>query len=135
MAYHGIMEVLGLGIDIVQVARVRRLLGQKGDRFVQRVFTDDERRYCEGFRNRAERYAARFAAKEAVRKAISPLYKGYYSSREIEITRRADGMPGVKLHGKLSVVGEKGVGFLLSMSHERDYAIAVVIMQKGTVID
>lgn len=124
------MEIMGIGIDVVHVARVQKLLEQKKDRFINRIFTDAERRYCERFKYRAERYAARFAAKEAVRKALSPLYRGFYSYKEIEVVRRADGMPGIKLHGKLSVLENKGAQFFLSLTHERDYAIAVVIMQK-----
>ncbi len=124
------MDVAGIGIDITKVSRIERLLEQKGKRFAERIFTDAERRYCDRFKLRAERYAARFAAKEAVRKAISPLYRGFYSYKEIEVVRRADGMPGIKLHGKLSMIEDKGAQFLLSLTHEHDYAIAVVVMQK-----
>ncbi len=122
------MEIRGIGIDIVHVVRVQKLLEQKKDRFTRRIFTDAERRYCERFKNSAERYAARFAAKEAVRKAISPLYKGYYNYKEIEVIKSADGMPSIKLHGKLSILEKKGTHFNLSLTHERDYAVAVVIM-------
>ncbi len=126
-----VMDTLGIGIDIVKVSRIERLLEQKGKRFTERVFTDDERKYCERFKYRAERYAARFAAKEAVRKAISPLYRGFYNYREIEVIRRSDGMPDIKLHGKLSVLGNKGVSFNLSLTHEHDFAVAVAVMKKN----
>ncbi|MGB9735832.1 MAG: holo-ACP synthase [bacterium] len=124
------MQILGIGIDIVNVSRIERLLREKGQRFKERVFTDAERRYCDKFKNTAERYAARFAAKEAVRKAISPVYTGYYNYRDIEVIKRTDGMPGIKLHGRLSSIEEQHIVFNLSLTHEHDYAVAVVIMQK-----
>lgn len=122
------MGIIGIGIDIVRVSRIEDLLRQKKSRFTGRIFTERERVYCERYKYSAERYAARFAAKEAVRKAISPLYRGYYSYKEIEVVRRADGMPGIKLHGKLSAIEKKGVQFLVSLTHERDYAAAAVVM-------
>ncbi len=125
------MDTLGIGIDIVKVSRIERLLEQKGKMFIERIFTDAERSYCERFKYKAERYAARFAAKEAVRKAISPIYRGYYNYRDIEVIRRADGMPDIKLHGKLSVLENKDVSFNISLTHEHDFAVAVVVMQKN----
>ncbi len=122
------MGVTGIGVDIIKVSRVERLIREKGQRFIKRIFTDAEQRYCGRFKQKAERYAARFAAKEAVRKAVSPLYRGYYNFREIEVVRRADGMPGIKLHGKLAKLEEQNVQFMVSLSHEQDYAIAVVVM-------
>lgn len=124
------MNVLGIGIDIVNVHRIERVLKEKGQRFKDRIFTDAERRYCERFKYMAERYAVRFAAKEAVRKAISPIYKGYYNYTDIEVVKHADGMPGIKLHGKLSSLEKKHIIFNLSLTHEHDFAIAVVLMQK-----
>ncbi len=121
------MGIVGIGIDIVRVSRIENLLKQKKNRFTNRIFTEAERAYCERFKHRAERYAARFAAKEAARKAVSPLYLGYYNYKEIEVVRRSDGMHGIKLHGKLSALEKKDVQFVVSLTHEQDYAVAVVV--------
>ncbi len=123
------MDIAGIGVDIVEISRIKKVLERKKERFTRRLFTDDECKYCERFKNKAERYAARFAAKEAVRKAISPLYKGYFNYREIEVIKSADGMPVIRLHGKLTVLEDNGAEFIVSLSHEHDYAVAFVIMQ------
>lgn len=124
------MDILGVGIDIIRVSRIERLLKEKGKRFRERIFTDAECNYCERFKYAAEHYAVRFAAKEAVRKAISPIFKGYYNYKDIEVVRQKDGMPGIKLHGKLSEIEAQKVMFNVSLTHEHDYAVAVVLMRR-----
>jgi holo-[acyl-carrier protein] synthase len=125
------LDVLGVGIDIIRVSRIERLLKEKGKRFKERIFTEAECNYCERFKHRAEHYAVRFAAKEAVRKAISPIFKGYYNYKDIEVVRQEDGMPGIRLHGTLSKIETQGVMFNVSLTHEHDYAVAIVLLQKN----
>ncbi len=121
-----------VGIDLVSVAEVERSLASFGDRFLCRVFTEAEvayaRRDVADDQATLERLAARFAAKEAVKKALALDEEGV-GFRDIEVTRAPSGAPSVTLHGEARAVAEsRGVTDLaLSMSHEAAYATAVVV--------
>ena len=117
------------GIDITSVRRMKKTIERRGMFFVRRVFTSGERRYCENKRMKYEHYAARFAAKEAVIKAIgvdssSPRF------REIEIRRHATGKPYIYLSRRTrqSFGLPSKFQIELSLAHEREYAIASVII-------
>ena len=118
--------IIGVGVDIVEVGRIRAALDnpRTGQRFRDRVFTAGEIAYCERRRTGAESYAARFAAKEAVVKALGKLV-GW---KEIEVTR-TDGPPTIRLSGRAETrARELGVQRIhLSLSHTADHAIAYVI--------
>ncbi|MDH3292365.1 MAG: holo-ACP synthase [Gemmatimonadota bacterium] len=125
------MTVLGLGIDLVDVSRVRRLLDRHGDRALERLLTPDERAYCTTRAVPSVHIAARLAAKEAAFKALA----GESDARriwwtELEVRREGDGRPTLHLHGKASARAERlGVrSSLLSLTHERDHAAAVVLL-------
>lgn len=108
------------GVDIVSVTRIEAMLGEHGERFRERCFTAGEQAYCEGqSRRRAEHYAARFAAKEAVMKALGTGLTQGITWREIEVTRSAAGAPGVSLSGKAAeaAAGLGVKGWALSLSH------------------
>jgi len=102
-----------------------------GQRFVQRVFTADEIRYCESKFNKAERYAARFAAKEAGLKAIGTGWKGGIAWTEVEVRRAPGGRPTLAFTGKAAEFAARlGVARTsLSLSHTKDQAIASVILE------
>lgn len=106
-----------LGLDIVETARVARL-ARRNPRFLKRVFSAAELRYCLGKRNQWQHLAVRFAAKEAVWKAVGG---GALSLKDIEIRRSADGRPGVVLKGKPAPFIQ------VSLSHTADYAAAVAV--------
>jgi holo-[acyl-carrier protein] synthase len=112
-----------LGIDIIKVARIRAALEKFGERFSQRVLTDDERRYVRG---RAETFAGRWAAKEAVSKVLGLGVRGI-GWREIEIERLPTGQPAVRLHGRAARRADQlGMSRIaVSISHEGDYAVAI----------
>jgi holo-[acyl-carrier protein] synthase len=112
-----------LGIDIIKVARIRAALEKFGERFSQRVLTDDERRYVRG---RAETFAGRWAAKEAVSKVLGLGVRGI-GWREIEIERLPTGQPAVSLHGRAARRADQlGMSRIaVSISHEVDYAVAI----------
>jgi holo-[acyl-carrier protein] synthase len=115
-----------VGVDLIEIARVRRALERHGDGFRQRCFTDAERAYCESKPNPAQHYAGRFAAKEAVGKALG---KGvYFTWREIEIRGRPK--PGVHLSGETAAFAARvGAGEIeLSMTHSRELAAAVAVV-------
>ena len=112
-----------LGFDIIKVARIRSALDRFGERFSRRVLTDAERRYV---RERAETFAGRWAAKEAVSKVLGLGVRGI-GWREIEIERLPTGQPAVRLHGRAARRSEQlGMSAIaVSISHEGDYAVAI----------
>jgi holo-[acyl-carrier protein] synthase len=112
-----------LGIDIIKVARIAEAIARFGERFSRRVLTAGERRYVRG---RAETFAGRWAAKEAVSKVLGLGVRGI-GWREIEIERLPTGQPAVRLHGRAEARAEQlGMERIaLSISHEADYAVAV----------
>ena len=125
-------RILGHGIDLVPIGRVRSMLDRHGDRFTTRVFTPDERVYCDlGRRQRAERYAARLAAKEAVAKALGTGIADGIAWVEIGVTRLPSGRPGIALSGRAAErAAVKGItGWWLSLTHAGGLAVASVIAE------
>lgn len=124
------MDILAHGIDLVETDRIGRMLDEHGDRFLNRCFTPAERVYChENDRRRLERLAARFAAKEAVLKALGTGWRDGIAWTDVEVVREVSGRPGVKLTGRASEIAKSlGIaGWLLSLSHTDSYAVASVI--------
>jgi holo-[acyl-carrier protein] synthase len=115
-----------IGVDLIEIERVRRALERHGDGFRERCFTPGEQAYCESRANPAQHYAGRFAAKEAVGKALG--FGVYFTWKEIEIRGRPK--PGVHLSGRTARFAEKiGAGAIeLSMTHSRELAAAVAIV-------
>ena len=93
--------VVGLGIDIIEIARVKKSIDEYGSLFLNKVFTKDEIIYCNNKFNKYQHFAARFAAKEAVYKAIASGWKEGLRWKDIEIGNEPTGMPKVKPSGKL----------------------------------
>jgi len=118
------------GIDIVSVDRLREAAERLGDRFLNRIFTKGEQAYCESKRFKYEHYAARFAAKEAMMKAMEVRRQNRFQFREIEIRRRPTGKPEVFLSPESrSQFGlPAGARIELSMAHERTYAVSFVVV-------
>ncbi len=114
-----------MGVDIIEIERIAATLERFGERFLQRVYTEDEAVYCRG---RAAQLAARFAAKEAVMKALGSGTRGV-GWREVEVRRKRSGEPEIALHGRAAVrAAELGIGrFAVSLSHSRRYAVASVV--------
>ncbi len=123
--------IVGTGIDIAEVPRIRKAIERFGDRFVQRVFTPGEILYCDSKANRVERYAARFAAKEAAMKAIGTGWNHGVRWRDCEVTRMPGGRPTLTFHGKAAEFAARlGVKHAaLSLSHTAEQAIAQVILE------
>ena len=123
--------IVGTGIDIAEVARIRRSIERFGDRFVKRVYTPGEINYCDSKANRAERYAARFAAKEAAMKALGTGWNHGVRWRDCEVMRLPGGRPTITFHGTAAEVAARlGVkNAALSLSHTAEQAIAQVILE------
>ena len=126
--------ILGHGLDLTDTDRIARLLEEHGERFLSRCFTAGERAYCDTHAaRRAEVYAARFAAKEAVMKALGTGLSGGIQWTDVEVERNAAGKPGVKLHGKAAqIADESGItAWSLSLTHVRGMAAASAIAWGG----
>jgi holo-[acyl-carrier protein] synthase len=123
--------IVGIGADIAEVARLREAIQRHGQRFLQRVFTPREISYCNGYRNADERFAARFAAKEAVMKALGTGWRRGITWRDIEVANAASGQPGLTLTGKAGELFRNlgGRRILLSLTHTDSYALAQVIIE------
>jgi holo-[acyl-carrier protein] synthase len=123
--------IVGTGIDIAEVPRIQQSIERFGDRFLQRVYTAGEIRYCDSKVNRAERYAARFAAKEAAMKALGTGWSHGVRWRDCEVVRLPSGRPTISFHGKAGEIAARlGVkNAALSLSHTAEQAIAQVILE------
>ncbi|MEP7041526.1 MAG: holo-ACP synthase [Dokdonella sp.] len=120
---------LRIGIDLVRISAIADSVAAFGDRFLRRVFTPPEVAYAMAAPAlSASRLAARFAAKEATRKALRIDGFGW---RDIEVVRLTDGACAIELHGRVRVLRGAGYSFALSMSHEGDYATAVVLADRN----
>lgn len=123
--------ILGTGVDITEVPRIAASIDRFGERFLKRVFTDAEISYCESKQNKVERFAARFASKEAALKALGTGLRMGISWREVEVTRLPGGRPTMAFHGVAAQIAAKlGVKRShLSLSHTEEHAIAYVILE------
>ena len=123
--------IVGLGVDISEVDRIREAMSRHGQRFLERVFTPAEIAYCNRHRNRAERFAGRFAAKEAAMKALGTGWSNGVRWVDIEVTRMPSGRPTLSLHGTARKIGER-LGLRqasLSITHSGNTAFAQVIFE------
>jgi len=120
----GKMDILGIGVDVVEVARIERAMARH-EAFVPRLFSPRERERCEGYSRPARRYAACFAAKEAACKALGAGKRGF-SWREVELLAGEDGRPYLVLSGKTRETARRmGVqGIMVSISHTEELAVA-----------
>ncbi|USN99428.1 MAG: holo-ACP synthase [Phycisphaeraceae bacterium] len=125
------MAIIGHGIDAVDVARISDLLDRQGERFRDRCFTADEQAYAETSKRRDEHYAARFAAKEAVMKALGTGWAQGVGWTDVEVTRDDAGRPGVRLHGGAArIAEERGITrWTISLTHTDSIAFASVIAE------
>ena len=118
---------LAVGIDLVMVSRIASSLEHFGQRFLRRIFTDGEIAYAMASPALTlERLAARFAAKEAAMKALGLAGRGV-GWRQIEVTTSESGAPGLQLHGEALALAAGAVDLALSLSHEGDFATAIVV--------
>jgi holo-[acyl-carrier protein] synthase len=126
--------IVSVGVDLIEIERIQKALEdpQIGTRFRNRVFTEKEIRYCETKqRGRYESYAGRFAAKEAVMKALGRGWGSKVTWLEIEVARAQSGKPDIVLHGNTALFAE-GLGirrWALSITHTREHGLAYVVAQ------
>ena len=123
--------IVGTGIDIAEVDRIASSIERFGRRFLERVFTADEIRYCESKANKSERYAGRFAAKEAAMKALGTGWRRGVRWRDIEVIREPSGKPSLALKGAAKRIAD-GLGvknISVTITHSGNLALAEVIFE------
>jgi holo-[acyl-carrier protein] synthase len=123
--------IVGLGVDITEVPRIQATIERRGEPFLRRVFTPKEIEYCERFKNKFERYAGRFAAKEAAMKALGTGWRGGVRWVDLEVVREPSGRPTMVLAGAAARIAARlGVKHIsLSITHTEAQALAQVIFE------
>jgi holo-[acyl-carrier protein] synthase len=123
--------IIGVGVDIMQVDRIRGAIDRHGERFLQRIYTEEEIRYCRSGAHPFQRFATRFAAKEAVLKALGVGWQRGTSFRDVAVEVDGLGAPSVHLTGRSEdIAREKDIHTIhLSLSHDRQYAIAQAVAE------
>ena len=123
--------IVGLGLDIAEIDRIEAAITRHGAPFLERLFTPAEVSYCESHKNRYERYAARFAVKEAAMKALGTGWRRGVRWRDIEVTREPSGKPGLRLEGVAKEFADRlGVKRIsVSITHSGNLALAQVIFE------
>jgi len=123
--------IIGIGVDIVDVKRFESIIYRWRERFLRRIFTDKEIRYCNTKKHPAQRFATRFAAKEAFVKALFPKGQKGIRLRDIEIDQH-ESRPVINLSGPVKELADKeNIGRThIMLSHDGDYGIANVVLEK-----
>ncbi|HXC31863.1 MAG TPA: holo-ACP synthase [Verrucomicrobiae bacterium] len=123
--------IVGLGVDITEVDRMEAAIARRGRALLERLFTPAEIRYCEKHRNRAERFAGRFAAKEAAMKALGTGWARGVRWVDIEVVREPSGKPTLKLSGATRAIADQlGVkNIVVTITHDGNTALAQVIFE------
>jgi len=123
------MEIVAHGIDLVDCPRIEEMVNRHGERFIDRVFTAEERAYAEANKNMIEKLAGRFAAKEAVLKLVGTGWRGKIAWTDIEIINNKAGRPEVMLDGEVRKIAEAlGIRHIsISITHTANFAIASAV--------
>jgi holo-[acyl-carrier protein] synthase len=123
------MAIVGLGLDLAQIARIQSFIERRGQRALDRVFTPGEQAYCEARASRFQSYAGRFAVKEAVMKLLGTGWRGGVRWVDIEVTRERGQAPAVRLHGVTARLAERrGIRTIhITITHDGGLAAAVAV--------
>ena len=120
--------ILGIGIDIIEIERIKQSVDDYGEHFLQKIYTKTELEYSLAKSNKYQHLAARFAAKEAIYKALSNDTDKVYSWQDVEIYNEVNGLPKVKFYGALKDYLNEGKELKISMSHSEHYVTCVAIL-------
>ena len=128
--------ILGVGIDIVSVKRIKNSIERYGERFIRRVFTEIEQEYCSGKAYPFDSYAGRFAVKEAAFKALGRGWDECGGFTSVEVTNRESGPPQIVFHGKAkefaNSINIKKI--IVSITHDANISAAVVILEDNAIV-
>jgi len=124
-----LMNFISIGVDIVHIERISKNIDEVNNRFINRVYTKDEINYCMSRKNYAHHFAGRLAGKEAVSKALKLSWEEGLNWKDIEIINEENGIPRVMLHGEIKKLANKRKirNIKISISHEKDYAVAFAV--------
>ena len=123
------MEIIAHGIDLVDCPRIEKMIKRHGKRFLERVFTATEQAYAQSNKNRIEKLAGRFAAKEAILKLMGTGWRGKIAWTDIEVVNNLVGQPEVTLSGEVKKIADKlGIKYIsVSITHTANFAIASAV--------
>lgn len=120
--------IFGIGIDIIEIDRIKKSIEKFGDVFLNKIFTATEVEYCLSKKNKFQHFAARFAAKEAISKALATGWSKDFKWKDIEIFNEASGMPNVRLSGNLQKFLDADKQLKITMSHSENYVTCFAII-------
>lgn len=128
------MEILGIGVDITECLRIAKMIERHADLFINRVFTPGEIAYCQKRKQATQHFAGRWAAKEAVLKALGTGWRQGISWRDVEVCNEAGGRPTIVLHGGAKQAAEElgADQVLISISHCRTHATAYALAVRSS---
>ena len=123
--------IIGIGVDLISVERVRKAMERSGERFRNRVFTDAEQAYCDSMKMKYQHYAARFAAKEAVMKSLGLGWSKGVAWTDIGVVNLPSGQPVIELEGKVAEVAreKEAAAVHVTLSHQSGYAMAAAVAE------
>lgn len=121
--------ILGIGTDVVEIYRLKKVINEWGNSFLEKIFTENELRYAQARKDFVQHLAARFAAKEAVAKAISTGWSGIFRWKDVEVNNDKNGKPSISLAGKLreKLADHK---IYISLSHSENIVVAIAVIEK-----
>lgn len=122
--------IQGIGVDLIEIERIRSSIDQFGETFLRKIFTDVEIAYCQSRKNPVQHFAARFAAKEAVSKALATGWSGEFEWKNIEVSNELSGKPAILLHGSTAQALEKSIVHI-SLSHSDISVVAFAIIERN----
>ncbi len=120
--------IIGIGIDIIEIDRIKKSIDSYGDHFVNKIFTSVEINYCNSKKNKYQHYAARFAAKEAIIKAFSSSKLPSFNWQDMEVYNEPDGTPKVNTYGKMQEYLGDDKDILISLSHSDNYVVSNAVL-------
>jgi holo-[acyl-carrier protein] synthase len=122
--------IIGIGVDIVEIQRIKQVIERFEDKFLNKIYTDFEIDYCNSKANKYQHYAARFAAKEAIYKALNETGQKLAKWKDIEVFNQKNGLPIVKTYGKLNEYLSYDKEIKLSISHSDNYVVCLALIHK-----
>lgn len=120
--------IFGIGIDIIEIERIKKSVEKFNDIFLNKIYTQTELDYCLSKKNKYQHLAARFAAKEAIAKALATGWSKGFRWKDIEIFNEKSGMPNVKLHGNVKNFLDDDKSLKITMSHSEHYVTCFAII-------
>lgn len=126
----GIKMILGIGVDIIEIERIKNVIDRFDYKFLNKIYTDNEIQYCINKANKYQHFAARFAAKEAIYKALSESGQKIATWKDIEVFNQSNGLPVVKTYGKLKEFLSDDKEIKLSISHSDNYVVCFALISK-----